>query len=174
MMAASEIRRVLVVDDDELLLSGLARALSRQFHVLATSEPETARVLAWRWRPEVGIVDLCLGVQRGVDLLRELRREHPAMKLALMSAFAADGMSLPGADVVIAKPVSATDIIERLETVDRDRRSLATIERDHILDTLDSCGGNVSRAATLLGIRRSTLQRKLRQLRPSPVSTTAR
>ena len=37
---------------------------------------------------------------------------------------------------------------------------LATIEKRHILATLESTGGNKSKAAKLLGIERSTLDRK--------------
>jgi Nif-specific regulatory protein len=41
--------------------------------------------------------------------------------------------------------------------------SLADIERDHILATLSMTGWNKSRAATILGIERSTLDRKIRR-----------
>jgi Nif-specific regulatory protein len=44
-------------------------------------------------------------------------------------------------------------------------RSLAEVEREHILATLEAAEGNRSRAAALLGIGRNTLQRKLRQYR---------
>jgi Nif-specific regulatory protein len=41
--------------------------------------------------------------------------------------------------------------------------SLADMERQHILDTLSLTGWNKSRAATILGIERSTLDRKIRR-----------
>jgi DNA-binding NtrC family response regulator len=40
--------------------------------------------------------------------------------------------------------------------------SLADMERQHIEQVLDEMGGNVTRAASALGIDRRTLQRKLR------------
>jgi len=46
-------------------------------------------------------------------------------------------------------------------------RSLAEVERDHILATLDACGGSPSSAARVLGIGRNTLWRKLRRLSPA-------
>src|SRR5207253_2830108 len=41
--------------------------------------------------------------------------------------------------------------------------SLEDVERQHILDTLTQTGWNKSRAATILGIERSTLDRKIRR-----------
>jgi Nif-specific regulatory protein len=41
--------------------------------------------------------------------------------------------------------------------------SLADIEKQHILDTLNQTGWNKSRAAIILGIERSTLDRKIRR-----------
>ena len=42
-----------------------------------------------------------------------------------------------------------------------DRRSLAAVEKEHILAMLDACGGDRTRTAKTLGISRSTLRRKL-------------
>jgi two-component system response regulator HydG len=42
-------------------------------------------------------------------------------------------------------------------------RTLAEIEREHILQVLDACEGSPSEAARVLGIARNTLWRKLRQ-----------
>ncbi|HEV8551507.1 MAG TPA: helix-turn-helix domain-containing protein [Polyangiaceae bacterium] len=39
--------------------------------------------------------------------------------------------------------------------------SLARVEREHIERVLSECGGNVSRAARVLGMHRRTLQYKL-------------
>jgi DNA-binding NtrC family response regulator len=42
-------------------------------------------------------------------------------------------------------------------------RSLDELERQHILQLLEDCGGNRSRVARILGISRRTVYRKLRQ-----------
>jgi len=47
-------------------------------------------------------------------------------------------------------------------------RSLAELERAHIEEVLSRCDGNVTRAASALGIDRRTLQRKLKGLRAVP------
>jgi transcriptional regulator of acetoin/glycerol metabolism len=43
------------------------------------------------------------------------------------------------------------------------RGSLADAEKDNILSTLESCGGNKSKAADMLGISRRTIHRKLKE-----------
>jgi DNA-binding NtrC family response regulator len=44
-------------------------------------------------------------------------------------------------------------------------RSLAEVEREHVLHVLEACGGSQVEAARVLGIARNTLWRKLRQIR---------
>jgi Nif-specific regulatory protein len=42
--------------------------------------------------------------------------------------------------------------------------SIEEMERRHVLATLEAVGGNKTKAATILGIERSTLDRKLKRL----------
>jgi Nif-specific regulatory protein len=51
--------------------------------------------------------------------------------------------------------------------------SLADVERDHILATLNLTSWNKSRAATILGIERSTLDRKIRRYELAEVRNSA-
>lgn len=46
-------------------------------------------------------------------------------------------------------------------------RTLAEVEREHILRVLDACGGSQSEAARVLGVARNTLWRKLRSPDPA-------
>ena len=41
-------------------------------------------------------------------------------------------------------------------------RSLAEVEREHVLRVVEACGGSQIEAAAILGIGRTTLWRKLR------------
>jgi two-component system response regulator HydG len=47
-------------------------------------------------------------------------------------------------------------------------RTLAEVERDHVLGVLEVCGGNQAEAARALGIGRNTLWRKLRTFGDAP------
>ena len=58
---------------------------------------------------------------------------------------------------------SATAIIPRPPVM----RSLAEVEQEHILQVVDEVGGNLSAAARILGISRSTLYTRMKAIRPS-------
>ncbi len=81
-------------------------------------------------------------------------------------------------DLVLStlKTAGDTESGGQLASVDQtfEPTSLADMERIHILQTLNSTGWNKSRAASILGIERSTLDRKIRRYslvaeRPGPV-----
>jgi two-component system response regulator HydG len=78
-----------------------------------------------------------------------------------------------GAALATGSEVSADDLPEEIANGSPDRlhdlhapapglRTLASVEREHILQVLDACQGSQARAAGVLGIARNTLWRKLR------------
>jgi len=70
-------------------------------------------------------------------------------------------------DLVLSRLRTAGDTDFGMAEAARDARSepssLADMERQHILETLNQTGWNKSRAAIILGIERSTLDRKIRR-----------
>ncbi len=62
----------------------------------------------------------------------------------------------------------------RLERLERSPKppeahtSLAALEREHIFRVLESADGNISRAARILGVTRTTIHRKLKAYRHLP------
>jgi two-component system sensor histidine kinase RegB len=81
-------------------------------------------------------------------------------------ATAVDSVKL-GATSYLTKPVDADQILAAFEGTESTERSeptaqpLARVEWEHIQRVLADCGGNLSRAARVLGIHRRSLQRKL-------------
>ncbi|SFD64481.1 GAF domain-containing protein [Klenkia taihuensis] len=65
------------------------------------------------------------------------------------------------------RPISQADLPPRLQqaTPARSVSLMESAERQAIVSALQSCGGNRSRAADLLGIGRTTLYRKMQQMR---------
>jgi two-component system response regulator RegA len=120
------------------------------------------------------VLDLRMEDRSGIDLLADLRREHGAIDCVVLTGYGSIATAIEavrrGAVDYLTKPADADEILRAFEKRDApaDAReedgavpSLHRVEWEHIQRVLTECGGNVSRAARLLGVHRRTLQRKL-------------
>jgi DNA-binding NtrC family response regulator len=78
---------VLIVDDDEALRDLLARELTRSGHRV-TQAASAAQCLSrvGAEEPDVALLDLMLPDQPGIELLRRLRSERPAVEVVVLTA----------------------------------------------------------------------------------------
>lgn len=169
-------RGVLLVDDDRTLLAGLERFLrGNGLDVYTSDSPAQALQQARRRRPAYAILDLCIGEDSGLELLRALKSELPDLTVIFLSGHAAVPEAVQalqdGAVDFLQKPVGGAEIMVAIKKAAERRAraasSLARIEFDHIRRVLDQCGGNLSEAARRLQIHRRSLQRKLQKLPPT-------
>jgi two-component system, response regulator RegA len=165
---------VLVVDDDGQFRATLCRAFQRRGW--ETCEASTATEALGRASissPEHAVVDLVLEEGDGISLVRELVARQPALRVVLLTGFGSIATAIEairgGAVHYLSKPVDVDEIVAAFY---RDQRpavaphsvpSLDRVEWEHIQRVLHSCHGNVTHAASLLGIHRRSLQRKLRR-----------
>lgn len=166
---------VLLVDDDEAYLRAFERAWSGRGVLATASSKAEALELAVQFTPELAIVDLYLGEESGLDVVRELKARLPDLRVILVSSYITIDLTMvairTGADDVVTKPITPDEIMARLEAkpstaLPAERPSLARVEWDYIQRVLHDAGGNVSEAARRLGIFRSSLQRRLRKHAP--------
>jgi two-component system response regulator RegA len=173
---SEEARSILVVDDDDAFRNRLVRAfVSRGLEARQAATYEEAVTLARADSPELAVVDLRLLERSGLALVRDLLDIDPATRIVVLTGYgsiatAIEAMRL-GAAHYLTKPADADDILLAFrkaeepsgdeEAVPRSVPSLARVEWEHIQRVLSDCGGNVSRAARLLGMHRRSLQRKL-------------
>ncbi|MVW72853.1 MULTISPECIES: response regulator transcription factor [unclassified Bordetella] len=169
----------LLIDDDELYLRTLQRSLAR--HNLetriATSIAEALRV-AEETLPSFALVDLRLGEDSGLTLIRPLRALRADMRILLVTGYASVATAVEaikrGADDYLPKPATAPMILRALGLTKPESAAIETtmtplhrLEWEHIQQALHESGGNVSAAARLLGMHRRSLQRKLAK-KPGP------
>jgi two-component system response regulator RegA len=166
----------LLVDDDVTFRSAISRALAGRGHAVATAGGcQDARAALLNHAPDLVVIDLRIGGEWGLEVLKELRGLDARPRFVILTGFGAvrdavEAMRL-GATDFVCKPISV-DTLEELArgvspVAEREPPSLARIEWEHIQRVLTECGGNVSRAARWLGIHRRSLQRKLRKIPPS-------
>lgn len=81
-------RRILVVDDHEIVRTGLRMVFSTQDWVarcLEAADGGQAADLARRYVPHVALIDVLLGAESGLDVCQALLSENPDMQVVLMS-----------------------------------------------------------------------------------------
>lgn len=110
--------RILLVDDHPLFRAGVAAVLRAEpgFEICAeSSDAVDARARAAALRPDVAIVDLVLGGEDGLKLVRELRRDCSAVRVVVLSMLDAEvyrSKALQaGAEVFLSKKESPSQIV---------------------------------------------------------------
>lgn len=165
----TDARTILVIDDDATFRDRLARALvSRGFEATAIADRAAAVRAATADSPELAVVDLRLGSEDGLDVVRDLHRIDPATRIIVLTGYGSIATAVEavrsGAFTYLQKPVDADQLVAAFDGEPTSRGevpSLARVEWEHIQRVLVDCAGNVSQAARLLGIHRRSLQRKL-------------
>ncbi len=173
---------LLLVDDDDTLRERLARSFrARGFDVLTASDHPTALAVAGLRAPDLAVVDLKMPGPSGLEVVRDLVAACPDVEVLVLTGYgsistAVDAVRL-GAHGYLQKPADVDQILAAFERgradplgapdeVDYEPPSLGRAEWEHIQRVLADCGGNVSKAARVLGLHRRTLQRKLSKYPP--------
>jgi two-component system, response regulator RegA len=175
-MERARIHSVLVADDDEVLLAGLRRGLGlKGIETFTATNRGDAIELALVHKPDAALVDLQLGYENGLDLLRDLRHRFPAMLCILITGHSSTANTVEamraGAYDVLPKPCTLAEIVMRImpgyvhsgriETL-----SLDKVVYEHVHKVLHASSGNRSEAARRLRKPRSWLSRYLKLTAP--------
>jgi DNA-binding NtrC family response regulator len=105
--------RVLVVDDDAMMLASVSKMLSRQgYEVLPASGPCQALAIV-RTPPPIHLIlsDIAMPEMRGTQLVSEVFRLSPQTAGLLMTGDVASPPDLPQGVDVIRKPFSTQELI---------------------------------------------------------------
>lgn len=171
-------KTILIVDDDEIFVEVLARALEkRAYTILQANNLSQAKSAALKHKPAYAIIDLKIDQESGLDCLPLLQAINPDIKMLILTGYSSIATAVSaiksGAMNYACKPLDADEILALLmgiksnesESIAVDPVSVSRIQWEHIQRVLDANNGNVSATARSLGMHRRTLQRKL-QKRP--------
>ena len=166
--------RILIVDDDITFTQVLARALAKRgFEPLVAHNLETALPLACAQQPGFAVVDLKLAESSGLQVIAELARELPTIRIVMLTGYASIATAVEavklGATQYLCKPAGVDEILDAFAhdtgnadiDVPENPLSVDRLEWEHIQKVLQDNGGNISATARILGMHRRTLQRKL-------------
>ena len=132
---------VLVVDDEELTLRTISRALHDEaFDVATAGSGEDALRIFSEEKPDFTLLDIVLPGIDGVEVLRRMKQSNPAAIVFMMSAYhmvdrAVEAMKLGAFDYLI-KPFQLADLIATLR-----RASEMLALRVRLRDTVETAKG---------------------------------
>ena len=169
-------RILLLVEDDEAFARTLRRSFERRGYVVhsAASLDAVREVLAGI-APTHAVVDLKLGQESGLAVVRHLHEHDPELLIVVLTGFASIATAVEaiklGASNYLVKPSNTDDIeaafdgettAEAIETpLSTKPTSIKTLEMERIHEMLAETNFNISETARRLGMHRRTLARKL-------------
>lgn len=166
--------RLLLVDDDVVFCNVLKLALQkRNFEVLVANNIRTGIELAEFNLPEYAVIDLRIGHDSGLELVKKLISLDDNTRIVMLTGFASIATAVEaiklGAVHYLTKPANADEIVAGLNKNEGDSSvgisksplSVKRLEWEHLQKVLMQHDGNISAAARALSMHRRTLQRKL-------------
>jgi two-component system response regulator RegA len=165
---------LLLVDDDKVFCKVLKAALERRdYEVLAAHTLEKGLQLAEQYMPEYAVIDLRIGHDSGLELVKKLISLDTNTACIMLTGFASIATAVEaiklGAVHYLTKPTNADEIVTALNRSEGDASvvinkkppSAKRLEWEHLQKVLMQYDGNISAAARALNMHRRTLQRKL-------------
>ncbi|MCF8007047.1 MAG: response regulator transcription factor [Methylovulum sp.] len=166
--------RLLLVDDDETFCKVLKSALEkRNYEVLVANDVVHGILLAEQSMPEYAVIDLRIGYDSGLELVKKLISLDDNTQIVMLTGFASIATAVEaiklGAVHYLTKPANADEILVALNknkgdpsvTISENPLSIKRLEWEHLQKVLMQYDGNISAAARALNMHRRTLQRKL-------------
>ena len=133
---------VLVVDDQDLVRTGLARILDGEpdLDVVGTAEDGEAALLAVaRTEPDVCLMDIRMPRLDGITATERIVRDHPATRVLVLTTFDLDELVYralrAGAAGFLLKDAPAEDLVRAVRVVARGDAVLAPATTRRLLET---------------------------------------
>lgn len=135
--------RIVIVDDHPFVREGLKQLLAGQgdFQLIGEAASlKDAQALIDQVPPDVAVVDLTLGPDDGVDLVRWIRERHPEVRVLVLSmqeeALHAERLLRLGVSGYVMKNAAGTDFLGALRKVARGQRHLSSAMGERLLSQL--------------------------------------
>jgi two-component system response regulator RegA len=165
---------LLLVDDDEIYCEVLGDALRKRNYAVSTAHNlADALALAREMEPEYAVVDLRIGSESGLELVKHLVELDENTRIIMLTGYASVATAVEsiklGAVHYLTKPATADEVVAALHRDEGDPTvlpaeqplSVRRLEWEHLQKVLTENEGNISAAARALNMHRRTLQRKL-------------
>ena len=119
---ASPSSKVLIIEDDRKMSNALVSGIqSAGYEVLAASSAEEGFFLIHSEPPDLLLLDLTLPHRNGLDVLRQIRKEHIDIRVLILTSHntvddRVEGLR-SGADDYLGKPFSFPELLARMDAL---------------------------------------------------------
>jgi len=139
----TELTRIVIIDDHPFVREGLKQLLAGQseFELVGeASSMKEAQPLLQTASPDVAVVDLTLGSDDGIDLVRWMREQLPDIRVLVLSmqeeALYAERLLRLGVSGYVMKNVAGTDFLGALRKVARGQRHVSSAMGERLLSQM--------------------------------------
>lgn len=128
--------RVLIIDDDDLVSSSLKKVLTKQnFDVQACLDANDAKNFIVDFQPDVVLLDIYLTTHNGIDILKLIKKEYPALPVIMITGYADIKMAVTsikaGAFDFLLKPIDLEQLTIVLNKAIENVRLKNEVDRLH-------------------------------------------
>ena len=114
-------RKVLVIDDDEVLLAIMQNLLNDEgFNALSTADGPQGIAIYKEQRPDVVLLDLGLPSMNGMEVLRRLRSFDRKARVIVMTGYGSDELAeaalRDGAWGYVQKPIDYSNFFSQIKS----------------------------------------------------------
>jgi len=134
-------RRILIAEDHAIVRDGLKALLSTQPGFAVVAEAGNGREavkLAGRTQPDLILIDLSMPKMNGLEAIRELKHQDPAVRIIVMTAHAAEEYVFAaleaGVDGYFLKDGSQEELLMAIATVLEGRRYLCPGVSEQVIE----------------------------------------
>lgn len=127
----SECQRILIADDHAVVRAGIIKAVSIAFPGAIINEASnTAEVTRILTESEISLIllDISMPGRSGIDLLTEIVREYPRIKVIIFSMYPEDQFAIraikAGASAYVTKDTNLGDLVEIMDKILRGQRHI--------------------------------------------------
>ena len=132
--------RIVIIDDHPFVREGLKQLLAGQTEFQLVGEASSmsdAQAAIDGVEPDVAVVDLALGSDDGIELVRWIRQSHPDVRVLVLSmqdeALYAERLLRLGVSGYVMKNVAGTDFLGALRKVARGQKHVSAAMGERLL-----------------------------------------
>ncbi len=142
--------RILIIDDDAELRANLAEILGKKdFETVQAGCASEALTMLSSFEPDLVITDYMMPGMNGMELISEIKKTSPAVKIIMITAFAAIGNAVEamkrGADDYIPKPFKKDELIFAVRKNIEESRFAKCIIKMNMDDALSCISNSIRR-----------------------------